>query len=206
MDEPTVVIINGGSSAGKTSLCKAFQNSAPQPYFLLGIDLFWFSMPPAEIDLQSVSDLYYRWTEEEENGKSYFRIIPERLLNELMLARYKAMTAFLDRGLNVIADEVFWSKEWLLESLKVLAPYRTYYVGVFCDDVEISRREVERGDRYCGWARGSQIYAHRHAQYDLSIDTTTKTPDQCGRLLQDYLISNASPQAAANMRAQMTMT
>lgn len=199
--QPSVIIINGGSSAGKTSTCKAFQDLAPEPYFLLGIDLFWFSMPPKEIELQTCSDHYYKWIEETENGQSYFRIIPGLLLNDAMLARYKAMASYLDRGMNVIADEVFWSRDWLLESLYRFAPFRTYYIGMYCDDAEISRREIERGDRYCGWARGSQIYAHLDAQYDFKIDSTSKTPAQCAQLLLEYVAANPEPQAASLMRS-----
>ncbi len=166
--------------------------------------MFWFGMPPREIDLQTVSDNYYKWVQEEVGGKTHFRILPGPLLNECMLARYKSMAAYLERGLNVIADEVFWSKEWLVESLKVFAPYRCYYIGVFCEDSEISRREIERGDRYCGWARGSQIYSHQYAKYDLSIDSTRRTPAEGAEFLAEYLAQNPFPLAATGMRSDMT--
>lgn len=182
-------------------MCKAFQDMSADSYFLLGIDLFWFSMPPKEIELQTCSEQYYRWVEETANGKSYFRILPGPLLNEAMMARYKAIASYLERGMNVIADEVLWNREWLLESLYRLAPYRTYYVGLFCDDAEISRREIQRGDRYCGWARGSQIYAHKDAQYDLRLDSTSKTPEQCAQVLIDFIASNPIPGAASLMRS-----
>lgn len=201
MRQPTVVIVNGGSSAGKTSICKAFQDISPEPWFLLGIDAFWFSMPPKEVDLETVSDSFYRWVEEEDSGKRHFRILPGPLLNESMLARYKAMAAFLDRGLNVVADEVFWSREWLEESLNTFAAYRTYYVGVYCEDDEMARREIQRGDRYSGWARGSQLYAHLDCKYDLWIDSTHSTPHECALLLQQYLNANPAPRAAIEMRS-----
>lgn len=204
MGQPTVIIVNGGSSAGKTSMCQAFQDLSPEPFFLLGIDMFWFTMPPKEVNLQTCTNSFYQWVEETEHDKSYFRIIPGKLLNESMLARYKAMAAYLERGMNVIADEVFWTREWLLESLSTFAPYRTFYVGVYCDDAEISRREVQRGDRYCGWARGSQIYSHKYTSYDLTIDSTARTPNECAQILLDYLNTNPAPapHAASEMRAK----
>lgn len=196
----TVIIVNGGSSAGKTSMCKVFQDIAEEPYFLLGIDVFWFTMPPKEIDLETVSDDYYRWTSEESEGKKYFRILPGRLLNECMLARYESMAGYLRRGLNLIADEVFWTKLWLDESLRVLEPFRTYYVGVHCQEEEICRREVERADRYLGWAVGSQIYAHKDAKYDLDLDSTDKTPLQCAEAIYAFVKANPKPEAASKMR------
>lgn len=200
MSPGTVIIVNGGSSAGKTSMCHVFQDLSSDPFFLLGIDTFWFSMPPKEIDLETVSEEYYRWVQEEQDGQKYFRILPGKLLNEIMLARYKAMAAYLERGLNVIADEVFWTREWLDESLRVFEPYRSYYVGVYCDEAEIARREVERGDRYVGWAHGSQIYSHKDAIYDLSINSTGLTPKQCAQQLLDFLKENPSPISAQKMR------
>lgn len=202
MSSGKIIIINGGSSAGKTSMALEFQEIEEEPYFLLGIDLFWFSMPQKEIDLERVTQRYYGWCQEETTeGLKYFRILPGKLLNESMLARYKSMAAYLDRGLNVIADEVFWTKDWLIEALQVFAPYTCYFIGIYCSDAELTRREVERGDRYQGWARGSQIYSHKDCKYDLTIDNSDKTPRQCAELIKQFVDSTPSPGAAKSMRA-----
>lgn len=201
MSPAKIVIINGGSSAGKTSMSLQFQEIAAEPYFLLGIDLFWFSMPQKAIDLERVQPEYYSWCQEESaEGLKYFRILPSKFLNESMLARYKSMEAYLHNGLNVIADELFWTKDWLLESLRVFEPYTCYYVGIYCSDSELSRREIARGDRYLGWARGSQIYAHKDSLYDLTIDNTHKSPLECAHEILDFVENNPCPTAAGRMR------
>lgn len=203
MSPAKVIIINGGSSAGKTSMSLAFQNMVSEPYFLLGIDMYWFAMPPKEIDLETVTPQYYQWYQEKsEDGLEYFRILPGKYLNESMLARYKSMAAYLERGLNVIADEVFWTRDWLVESLRIFEPYTCYYVGIYCSDEELSRREVQRGDRYLGWARGSQIYSHKDAIYDLTIDNTFKTPEECAQEIKTLVETVENPGAAAQMRAK----
>lgn len=206
MNPGKLIIINGGSSAGKTSMSLELQEIMDEPYFLLGIDVFWFTMPQKAIDLERVQADYYQWCEEvTEEGLKYFRILPGHYLNESMLARYKSMAAYLDQGLNVVADEVFWSKDWLLESLEVFASYTSYYVGIFCDDAELSRREIQRGDRYLGWARGSQIYAHKDAIYDLTIDNTKKTPLECAQEIKSFLEGNPDPSAAHRMRQKFEL-
>ncbi len=202
----TVIIVNGGSSAGKTSLCHVFQDIVEEPYFLLGIDKFWFTMPPKEIDLETRTDAYYQWIQEEADGKKYFRILPGHYLNEIMLARYQSMAAYLDRGLNLIADEVFWSRDWLEESLRVFEAYRAYYIGAHCQEEEIARREIQRGDRYLGWAVGSQLYVHRDAIYDLDLDTTDKTPTQCAQAIIDFVKNNPQPNAAQKMREKLLVS
>ena len=199
-----LVLINGGSSAGKTSMALEFQEIIEEPYFLLGIDVYWFTMPQKEIELERVTPAFYSWCEEETaSGLKYFRILPGHYLNEIMLARYRSMAAYLERGLNVIADEVFWSRDWLLESLRVLEPFECYYVGITCDDAELARREIQRGDRWCGWARGSQIYAHKDARYDLHIDSTAKTPLECAQEIKQLIESGTAPKAANEMRESL---
>ena len=41
-----VIILNGGSSAGKTTLARALQSALPGPWLLLGIDLFIWTLRP----------------------------------------------------------------------------------------------------------------------------------------------------------------
>jgi chloramphenicol 3-O phosphotransferase len=201
MKSGRVIIINGGSSTGKTTMALEFQEIMYEPYFLLGIDSFWVTMPEKEIDLERVTPRYYKWCQEEtEEGQRYYRILPGQFLNEIMLARYKSMAAYLDRGLNVVADEVFWSRDWLLESLRVFKPYECFYVGLFCEDQELLSREIQRGDRYIGWARGSQIYCHKDALYDLRIDNTYKRPQECAEALRHLIESGGVPTAAGSMR------
>lgn len=56
-----LIIINGGSSVGKTSLCHALQNLLPECYMLIGIDLFWLALPPKQLDLSQVEPQYYSY-------------------------------------------------------------------------------------------------------------------------------------------------
>ena len=47
MGTGTLILLNGGSSAGKTTLARAFQDLDPACWMLLGIDLFWGALPPS---------------------------------------------------------------------------------------------------------------------------------------------------------------
>jgi chloramphenicol 3-O phosphotransferase len=203
-EQGRVIILNGGSSAGKTTLGKTLQDLLlPEPYLLLGIDAFWMALPPRQLDLDQVEPGYYRWITTVENGLEYFRIIPGPILDQAMRARYRAIAQFLDEGLNVIADDVIWKREWLLDALEILAPYRVLMVGVFVSDAEGARREVVRGDRHPGWDRGSARYAHHDAIYDLTIDTTTMTPEQEAVRVKHALDSNPQGEAFGQMRRKL---
>lgn len=53
----------------------------PETYLLLGIDAFWFSLPPKQLDLNRVEPRYYSWDTTTEAGLEYFRIAPGQILD-----------------------------------------------------------------------------------------------------------------------------
>ncbi|KTD15641.1 Chloramphenicol phosphotransferase-like protein [Legionella gratiana] len=64
MKKGKLILINGASSAGKTSLCRAFQDHAQEMWVRLGIDHFWFIMPPNKLILNQQDAEYFilRWS------------------------------------------------------------------------------------------------------------------------------------------------
>jgi chloramphenicol 3-O phosphotransferase len=199
-----LVIVNGGSSVGKTSFCRALQDMLwerkRQLYCLLGIDAFWFSLPPRQLDLERVEAEFYTTETYEEKGLPYFIVHPGPLLDQVMYARYRAIKAYLDRGLNVISDDVLWKREWLEDAVQLLADYNVVFVGARISDAEGARREEIRGDRHPGWDRGSQRTAHRDALYDEEIDTTYDTPQTSAAKIFGFLESGLQPSAFARLR------
>jgi chloramphenicol 3-O phosphotransferase len=202
MTKGRLILLNGGSSAGKTSLGKALQDLMQDPWMLLGIDVFWMALPPRQLDLDRVEPACMKWHMETRGGRKHFVIEPGELLDRAMYARYRATAAYLDAGLNVIADEVLWKPEWLEVALGVFEPYSVTFVGVHVEDAEGARRERERGDRHAGWNRGSAWCAHKNARgvYDLEIDTTHDSPAECARKVKDALDAGLTPAAFGKLR------
>ncbi|MGH7865205.1 MAG: phosphotransferase-like protein, partial [Candidatus Binataceae bacterium] len=196
----TLIVLNGGSSAGKTTLGRALQDVMSETYLLLGIDAFWSSLPPKQLDLNRVEPHYYSWDIKIEDGLEYFTITPGPILDKTMLGRYLAIEQFLKLGFNVVADDVMWKRDWLLDALRIFSPYRVYMVGVFVSDAEGARRETQRGDRHAGWDRGSARYAHHDAIYDLKIDTTFESPQRAAREIKASLDAGLRPGAFVEMR------
>jgi chloramphenicol 3-O phosphotransferase len=203
MTSAKLILLNGGSSAGKTSLALALQDLLAEPYLLLGIDIFWMALPPRQLDLDRVDPEYYSWHMETHSHKKHFVIDPGPILDAAMYARYRATAAYLAAGLNVVADEVLWKREWLEEALRVFEPHDVYFIGVHVEDAEGARRERERGDRHAGWNRGSARAAHLNAQgaYDLEIDTTHESPTQCAARIKAALDGGLKPAGFPRLRA-----
>lgn len=199
-EKSKIVILNGASSAGKTSMSKALQSILTEEYLLMGIDLFWMQMPPKQLDLITVEPHYYTWHKEIVDDRPFLRIVPADGLNRMMRARYKAIASYLEEGFNIIADDVTWTKQWLDDALEILEPYEVHFVGVYCEDRVLSHREILRGDRLDGWARGSQKWAHEHLIYDIVLDTTLTTIQESAQKVARYIESGEKPQAAEKMR------
>jgi len=49
-DAPAVIVLNGGSSSGKSSLAVALQEALPEPWLRLGVDTLIGALPPAMTD------------------------------------------------------------------------------------------------------------------------------------------------------------
>ncbi len=202
-----IIILNGGSSAGKTSLAQAFQDlMLPQTYLLQGIDMFWFSLPPRELDLDRVDPQFYSHTSDMYDGNEEFRIVPGPLLDKLMLGRYKAVSVYLRQGFNIIADEVVWKRSWLEEAIKDLRDFDAYFINVHCSDTIGAEREKIRGNRHAGWNRCSARYASMDAIYDLSLDTGANCPEECAAQLRQALEQGLEPRAFSLMQEKFLVT
>ena len=76
---------------------------------------------------------------------------PSRALHPLLIkamhARYLAIKVFLDEGINVISDDLVWTRDWLVDFLRIFEGDEVWLAGIHVSDKEGARSEVERGDR-----------------------------------------------------------
>jgi chloramphenicol 3-O phosphotransferase len=157
------IVLNGGSSSGKTTIARALQDSLPGPWLVFGIDMFIGTAPPELLTLPDglgvpVDGVIGR-------GPSWL---------EVYETWRDAIATFIAAGTNVILDEVFLDGEadrraWS----RVLADDATLWVGVRCDADEADRREQQRGDRPVGIARVQASAVHDGMIYDVDIDMST---------------------------------
>lgn len=196
-----LIVLNGGSSAGKTSIALASPDLAPECWMHLGIDLFWCAIPPGQLDLERVRPEYYTWDAVvEADGREWFTAHPGPLLDKAMHARYRAIRAYLEDGRNVIADDVIWKRAWLLDALRIFEGCKVWLVGIHVSDQEGARRETERGDRRAGWNRGSARAAHADVEYDFELDTTDRSVPTLARELYEMYQACRAPKAFDRLR------
>lgn len=145
MAHGTLIVLNGGSSAGKSSTAEALQDLMDERWILLGIDACYRTLPAKQKDHTRVDSSYYSVETTIERGKEYFRLIPGPVFDAIIAAHYHAIAKMLEAGLNVIADEVFWKRDWLIDAVRIFEPFRAFMIGIFVSDDEAEKRHRARG-------------------------------------------------------------
>lgn len=186
-----VVILNGTSSAGKTTIVELFlarRHAAGECWLSTGIDECiaklpdpWHRTPGFDgpwaddgFRLERIDDA----TLEVRGGETWQR----------MLTAYRRTVGVWARtGFDVIVDDVVLDDVALEGWSTELADLSVVWVAVRCalDVAEV--REQARGDRYLGIARGQYDVVHRGIDYDLELDTTSRSPDELVEDLDRHL-------------------
>lgn len=106
-------------------------------------------------------------------------------------AWYEGLAAIARSGVGVIIDEVFLgaraSQEHLAHALSDLA---VLWVGVHCDPEVATARERGRSDRIVGMARLQAEQVHQGVIYELVVDTTGASAEECASAVIAHLSGN----------------
>jgi chloramphenicol 3-O phosphotransferase len=168
-----VIVLNGGSSSGKSGIARCLQAVLPDPWLAFGVDALTETMPAS---LQaSAAGLEIGAGGEVTVGPQF------RALEAAWMAGLAAMAR---AGAKLILDDVFLGgaasqQRWQ----KALGPLQVLWVGVRCDSAVAAGREIARGDRVTGMAALQADLVHQGVVYDLEVDTTLTEALECARLI-----------------------
>ncbi|MGW0871653.1 chloramphenicol phosphotransferase CPT [Streptomyces sp. NPDC002740] len=166
-----VIVLNGGSSSGKSGIVRCLQAVLPDPWLAFGVDALVEALPPA----MRASDAGIGFTADGGvNVGTGFRT--------LQTAWQEGVAATVRAGARVVVDDVFLGgaasqREWR----KALAGLDVLWVGVRCESAVAAGRELARGDRAPGMAASQADLVHRGVLYDLEVDTTRTESLDCAR-------------------------
>ena len=163
MKKGLVILLNGPSSSGKTTLSRNLQKHFPAPLYYTSYDLVCGEMIPY-ID---------RWCHD---GKS---LDPE---TEFLTVMYTMARAASDIGRSIVVDNCFFDTQDIYESaLDILCDTPVVLVRVKCPPEELRRREKARGDRTIGKAewQNDHIKPKDDEVYDIIVDTHAETSEVC---------------------------
>jgi chloramphenicol 3-O phosphotransferase len=193
MTDGQIVILNGPSRSGKSSIVAAMQSRADGVWMNIGMDHHIAATPPAYrpgvgLRPQRLDPSH------QDDGRVSLREL-EDVLPDLYAGLYGSIAAHAREGLNVISDGYqhdYYTQPLgilprcaaLLEGMPVL------FVGVHCPvDVIWERRKQTWGqvrdavdDKTREAVELGQQAARSH-RYDLAFDTSELTPEQCAEAI-----------------------
>jgi chloramphenicol 3-O phosphotransferase len=194
-----IVILNGPSRSGKTSIATAMQDISDDPWMNVGMDNHITTTPAA---YRPGVGLRPQRAEGHVDDPSRVPLsVLEDLVPTLYAALYESIAAHARLGLNVVADVYhhdFYSKPLriLEDSARRLRDLPVLFVGVRCPiDVIWERREQTWGqtrdgvdDRTREAVDLGQRAAGEHT-YDLELDTSVASPEECAEAILSRVAS-----------------
>ena len=159
--EKQVILLNGPSSSGKSTLSKALQT--------------WILQERGEdYGIISIDDFMKLATDETIYEDDVFEI------NEDMC---RAAAEILKQSPGVIIDHVITSARIYRQLMDLLTEFQIRTVHVTCPLEILLQREQARGNRCIGSAEASYTYLYPQDGYDLTVDNAAMTPEENAELI-----------------------
>ena len=168
-----VIVLNGGSSSGKSGIARCLQAILPDPWLAFGTDTLVEAVPVST--RMSAAGIEFASDGEVIVGPQF------RTLEAAWIAGVAAMA---HAGARIIVDEVFLGGAASQQRWKnALGTLQVLWVGVRCEAAVAAGREVARGDRVIGMAASQAEAVHQDVVYDLQVDTTHTEALECARAI-----------------------
>jgi len=168
----TVIILNGVSSVGKTTLAKAIQQAASRDFLHISMDGFIAMLP----DGREFAPDWFPVEHGEAEGRRAVAISNGPLGAKLLATMRQTIADLADKGFDLV-DEVYKAPA-ITDYRQRLAGHGVHVVKVAADLAEVERRERERGDRLIGLAREQAGYLHDGIEYDQVVDTGARPAEE----------------------------
>jgi chloramphenicol 3-O phosphotransferase len=178
-----VLILNGASSSGKTALARALQDRLAEPFLEAGLDRFLWMLPRRYLERPMWDGVLGLATEAGPEG------------HRLVMGMHRAIRTLSLAGIHVVADHVLVETIWIQDLAGLLADLPAYLIGIRCPLEVLEQRERQRRDRTLGQARAQHALVHAHVNYDMQVDTSRHSPEECAIQVEDFLRRGDPPLA-----------
>ncbi|NIA26010.1 MAG: chloramphenicol phosphotransferase [Gammaproteobacteria bacterium] len=198
-----IVILNGAPRSGKSSIANTMCSISGGAWQSIGVDSV-LTTTPAE----KLPGIGLRPGGERPDLEDFVR--------QAFIDLYDSVAAFSEQGENVVVDvghhdSYTRSLGTLRSAARRLDRYPAWLIGVRCPlNVIMQRRDADGGDTYLGTSnygeipepvRRWQTEVHRPGIYDMEMDTSVLTPDECAREILDRLEGDRPPSAMHRLAA-----
>ncbi|KAB0650699.1 chloramphenicol phosphotransferase CPT family protein [Burkholderia diffusa] len=184
MPTASIILLNGVGSSGKTSLARALQSASKDAFLHVQMDAFVAMLPPRYLDDPDG----FTFASSTDDGKDVVSIHSGAVTQRVMRGMRRAMVALAAEGNNLIVDEVLLGDE-KNDYARLFEPFELVTVGVYCSLKVLEERERQRSDRLVGLARWQYDKVHTGMTYNVTVDTSEATPEECAQAVMRALSS-----------------
>jgi chloramphenicol 3-O phosphotransferase len=181
-----IIIINGPSSSGKSTLALALQKRLDIPFIRFSFDLF---MEHRAFPSEQIKNGTFSWGA---MRPSVFRGIQQ------------CVPALATAGNNIIFDHIIETQNWLHHLVSLISELDVFFVGLHCSLPELERRETQRGDRNSGEAYWDFQNVHSITSYDLELDSENLLEENVKLLIKAWK-ARQRPSALDKMIQEMNV-
>ncbi|HEY3024107.1 MAG TPA: AAA family ATPase [Actinomycetota bacterium] len=160
-----IVLLNGTSSAGKTTVARCLQRTLEPQWLFLEFDQF----------VEMLTDTTPN-PSQKEDGEEFGHWLAE--------GWYRAVGGLAGVGFDLVVEDVILEPYRLHAAIRRLAPFDVTFVAVHCPLEVAVQRERDRGDRDIGLVRHQFDLVHTDRTYDCEVDTSTMEPEACVATIQ----------------------
>ncbi len=143
-----IILLNGTSSAGKTTLAHALRPKLPASFCYYASD--------------QLADSGFRPNDPEARHAGRERFFA---------GFHQSIPAFARAGLDLLVEHIVEEQSWADTLMQALRTFDVFWVGVHASVDAITARERQRGDRMIGEAL-FHLRTHAFCRYDCEVDTT----------------------------------
>lgn len=190
MKTGTIILLNGTSSSGKSSLIRGLQDELAEPYLEFGLDKFIWMLPKRYFRQPLWNNVLGKADQAGEYG------------HQLVRGMHRAVKTLAVGGLNLLVDHVLVEPAWVFDCAEQLHALKAYLIGVRCNLQILEQRERDRDDRTLGQARAQFNKVHRHGCYDFEVDSGKYSPRENIMQIITFLESGQAPSALYQLNAQ----
>lgn len=178
-----VVILNGPSSVGKSTIADGLQASLGEPWLAVAFDDFLRFMPSRLVNVAPSADPDCDGSLQRRRATNRRASWSASTATGSSVACTGQWPALAQSGLDVIVDDVLLEAAWLSDYLDAMVDIDVVFVGVKAPLQVIEEREIARGDRFPRQARGHFGHVHHDEVYDITVDTSVLSPEACVDLI-----------------------
>ena len=183
-----IIYLNGPSSSGKSTLAQALQDALDNPFLHIGIDKIIGLMPEKLNNWAGgIAPLGFSWKASiDSEGHPIQELQVGPFARKMSDTFVELVVHLAQMGHCLIIDDVALTNEELTTWKKRLQNFQVLYVGVKAPLAILEQREHLRGNRITGSARAQFHKLQYGTDYNLIVDTSQMTLEQCIEKISNY--------------------